>query len=123
MLPSSAFSAFGEFAVHELSNLLRLRTRIPLLVGLWTLAMLSQVATTQSFYGSVVGTVTDSSSAVVPGAIVTLSNTGTSEKKTTLADAHGSYQFVNLVPGSYRVDVEKSGFRRVTRTGIRGVSV
>ena len=72
----------------------------------------------QSFYGSIVGTVTDRSGAVITGAAVTLTNTGTSEKRSALSDAAGNYQFVNLVPGRYRVDVEQPGFKRLTRDQI-----
>jgi hypothetical protein len=41
----------------------------------------------QSFYGSIVGTVTDSSQASVPGATVTLTNPGTSERRSAQTDA------------------------------------
>lgn len=69
----------------------------------------------QSFYGSVVGTITDSSGALVSGANVTLVNAGTNEKHTAQTDASGNYQFVNLVPGQYRIDIEQVGFRHLTR--------
>ncbi|MDQ6698707.1 MAG: carboxypeptidase-like regulatory domain-containing protein [Acidobacteriota bacterium] len=69
----------------------------------------------QSFYGSIVGTVTDASGALVAGASVTLRNVGTRETRTGQTDASGNYQFVNLVPGRYRVDIEQAGFRHLTR--------
>jgi hypothetical protein len=72
----------------------------------------------QTFYGSIVGTVTDDSGAIVPEASVTLSNLGTSERRELSTDALGNYQFVNLVPGRYRLDVAKTGFRRLTRDEI-----
>lgn len=69
----------------------------------------------QIVYGSLVGTVTDASGAVVPNATVTLTNLGTSERRVTQTDSNGGYQFLTLVPGHYEVDVEKSGFKRFSR--------
>ncbi len=73
----------------------------------------------QTFYGSIVGTVTDPSGASVPAAAVTLTNTGTSEHRMSETDARGVYQFVNLVPGVYRIDVEKTGFRRLSHPDVQ----
>ena len=72
----------------------------------------------QTFYGSIVGTVTDATGAVVPGGTVSLTNLGTAERKTAVTDSAGNYQFVNLVPGRYRVDVEQSGFKHFRRDEI-----
>ncbi len=66
----------------------------------------------QTFYGSIVGTVTDPTGAAVTGAQVTLTNTGTSERRIATTDASGSYQFPNLVPARYRVELEMTGFKR-----------
>jgi hypothetical protein len=83
------------------------------------LAAIVPAANAQTFYGSIVGTVTDATSASVPGATVTLTNQGTSERRTTETDPRGNYQFVNLVPGVYRVDIEKTGFQRLSRPDIQ----
>jgi len=69
----------------------------------------------QSTYGSITGLVTDSTGAAVPDAKVTLTNTGTQETRTQNTGSDGLYSFVNLIPGNYRVDVEKSGFKHFTR--------
>lgn len=69
----------------------------------------------QISYGSIVGTVTDSTNASVPGATVTLTNLATSEHRTQQTGTNGNYDFANLVPGNYRVDIEKTGFKRLTR--------
>lgn len=69
----------------------------------------------QTFYGSVVGLVTDPGGSSVPDAGVTLTNIGTSERRSMQTDETGNYQFVNLVPGQYRLEVEKTGFRRFSR--------
>jgi Carboxypeptidase regulatory-like domain/TonB dependent receptor len=72
----------------------------------------------QSTYGTVDGTVLDASGAAVSGANVTLTNTGTQEKHTQTTGDTGAYQFVNVIPGGYRLDVEKSGFKHFARTNV-----
>ena len=77
-------------------------------------------AAAQSFYGSIVGTVNDPSSAIVPGAKVTLTNTGTGEHRSTQTNSTGGYQFVNLIPSTYKVDVEMPGFQASDSRSDRG---
>ena len=72
----------------------------------------------QTAQGSITGLVTDASGAAVVGATVTLTDMGTSHKTTQLSRSDGRFQFVNLVPGTYQVDVEKQGFKHFTRTGV-----
>jgi len=50
----------------------------------------------QTVYGTLAGTVLDSSGAAVPGATVTLTNIGTSDKRIVGSDAAGSYTFVTF---------------------------
>jgi hypothetical protein len=69
----------------------------------------------QTAYGSIAGTVADSSGAAISDAQVTLTNTNTAEKREQQSGTDGLYSFVNLLPGRYRVDVEKTGFKRVSR--------
>jgi len=72
----------------------------------------------QSTYGSLTGTVTDTSSAAVVGATVTLTNKATEEKQVQSTGETGLYSFVNLNPGEYRLEVEKSGFKRVDSSNV-----
>src|SRR5579872_5053299 len=72
----------------------------------------------QAFYGSIVGTVTDTSGGILAGAAVTVTNLGTSERRATKADSSGNYRFLELAPGRYRVDVESPGFKHLTRDQI-----
>ena len=72
----------------------------------------------QAFYGSVVGTNVDQSGGVLHGAAVTLTNVETGEQRQTVSAAGGDYQFLNLVPGMYRVEVEQSGFKKAARDNI-----
>jgi Carboxypeptidase regulatory-like domain len=66
----------------------------------------------QSTFGSVVGTVSDATDDVIPGARLTLINLATNESRSALADSNGHYQFLNLLPASYRLEAEQSGFKR-----------
>src|SRR4029077_12256602 len=72
----------------------------------------------QSTYGSITGSVNDPSGAAVADAQVSLTNLGTSEKRVQPTGQDGLYTFVNLVPGQYRIDVEKAGFKHFTRQAI-----
>ncbi len=92
------------------------RVLVMLLLSLFCLMPLFTYA--QSTFGTVDGTVTDSSGAAIPGAQVTLTNTGTQEKRTQPTGDAGLYQFVNVVPGQYKLEIEKTGFKHVTRENV-----
>jgi len=67
---------------------------------------------------TIVGTISDSSGAVVPGAKVTARNLDTSFLHESITTADGSYYLPNLRSGPYEVQVEASGFKSVVRSGI-----
>ncbi len=75
-------------------------------------------AFSQAVRGTLLGTITDSSGALVPSASVTLTeiNTGIGRKGAT--NANGYYVFSNLENGLYRVTVEQPGFRTAVRDRI-----
>src|SRR5262245_2569883 len=78
-------------------------------------AVLAQVQT-----GSITGTITDTSNAVLPGVNVTLSGERLiGGEQTQVSDATGTYRFDRLSPGAYVVKFELQGFRGVTREDIR----
>src|SRR6267378_3362529 len=79
------------------------------------LVVVSPPSRAQSTYGTVNGSVTDSSGAAIADAQVALTNLSTSEKRTQSTGSDGFYSFVNLNPGRYKIDVEKPGFKRITR--------
>ncbi len=68
--------------------------------------------------GSILGTLTDATGAVVPGAKIQISNTRTGVSLDTTTDSVGNYLFNFLQPGIYKVDAEVSGFKRFTRENI-----
>ncbi|MBI4909531.1 MAG: TonB-dependent receptor [Acidobacteria bacterium] len=72
----------------------------------------------QTFYGSIVGTVTDANGGLMPAATVTLTNNGTGTVQTSLTNGVGYYGFVNLQPGTYKVGVSQAGFQSYTRDNI-----
>jgi hypothetical protein len=78
-----------------------------------TACLFTSAAVAQSTFGSIVGTVKDQSGSVVPGATITLVNSGSSATKTVTTGSSGSYEFLNLDAGNYRVSVAASGFKDV----------
>ncbi len=66
--------------------------------------------------GTVLGTVSDPSGAVIPGATVTLENSDQGLHRTTQTDGAGDYRFTSLLPGVYLVKAEAPGFKAQTRT-------
>lgn len=68
--------------------------------------------------GSIYGTVSDESSAVLPGVAVTVTNLETNESHTTTTNVAGMFGFPQLPVGTYTVRAELSGFKAVSREGI-----
>ncbi|MFN9741996.1 MAG: carboxypeptidase-like regulatory domain-containing protein, partial [Acidobacteriota bacterium] len=68
--------------------------------------------------GTVLGAVTDASGAVVPGATVTVTNTGTNVATAVITNEDGNYTAPNLQVGSYTVAVTKDGFKKALRSGV-----
>ena len=90
--------------------------RIQVLISLF---LLSSAAFSQSTgTATLVGTVTDTTGAVLAGAKVTTINTGTSFISESATTAEGSYYLPNLSPGTYRLTIEVSGFKKHVREGI-----
>ncbi|HMJ87332.1 MAG TPA: carboxypeptidase-like regulatory domain-containing protein, partial [Vicinamibacterales bacterium] len=67
---------------------------------------------------ALVGTVTDSSGSVLPGASVVAVNAGTRDTYETTTNAEGYYNIQFIKPGTYQITVAVSGFRTFTATGI-----
>ncbi|MEO8869247.1 MAG: TonB-dependent receptor, partial [Granulicella sp.] len=61
-----------------------------------------------------VGTITDATGAVIPGATVRLINTQTNAERTVTTGGGGDYSLTNLQPANYRMRVEKDGFKAST---------
>ncbi|MGC2499617.1 MAG: carboxypeptidase-like regulatory domain-containing protein, partial [Acidobacteriaceae bacterium] len=75
-------------------------------------------ALAQAGRGSISGTITDPSGAIVPGARVTLLNPGTGVSLHAVTTAGGLYTFISLNPGVYEVTVSQSGFTTAQRENV-----
>ena len=94
--------------------------RTLLLIGL--ALGLTGVMKAQTDTGRVIGTVADSSGAVIPGASVTLTNTDTGAKQTVTAGADGNFGFSGVVRGPYRVEAGNTGFVTAAQNFVLQVS-
>ena len=72
----------------------------------------------QTFRGTILGTVTDPSGAVVAGAKVTVKNTGTGLERSAVTSSDGSYSIPELPIGTYNVTITQSGFQTFLAKGV-----
>jgi hypothetical protein len=87
------------------------------LVAIILFAALSLTAQTNR--GSIAGTITDATQAVVPNAKITVTNVGTNEVRTTTSAGNGTYSVPNLDPVLYNIKVEAPGFRAEEITNVK----
>lgn len=66
----------------------------------------------QNVAGKITGTVNDSTGGVVAGAVITATNTATSEQRSVNTDSSGTYTLDLLPPGFYKITAAKEGFKR-----------
>lgn len=93
------------------------RTRMYFLTGLLVVAT-TMSAFGQAGRGTISGTITDSSGAIISGAEVALANKATGASQHTVTSAAGLYSFVSLNPGVYQVTVSHKGFATVVRDNV-----
>ena len=86
--------------------------------ALFGILLFAANAQAQNIFGSIVGTVSDSSGAVLPGAAVTVTNNGTGEKREVTADGQGNYQVLSLPRGQYKIDIDSHGFKHFTQASV-----
>src|SRR3982751_3802132 len=72
----------------------------------------------QTDRANLTGTVTDQSSAIVPGATITAVHTATNATRTVTANSTGEYVLPQLVVGDYQLRVEAPGFKSSVNSGI-----
>ena len=73
----------------------------------------------QTNRGSITGTVTDNTGAIIPGAIVTITNIGTNQSQKLTTSSDGVYKVSSLEPVVYRITVEAPGFKKSIINGIK----
>jgi Carboxypeptidase regulatory-like domain len=89
---------------------------LPVLIGL--VCVSPQRAGAQSVTGTILGTVKDSSGAVVPGATVNLVHMGTGASRSVVTNEQGEFTAPALPTGNYSVSGEMSGFKKVTLANV-----
>src|SRR4030095_10471624 len=72
----------------------------------------------QEFRGLITGQVVDSSGAVVPNATVTALREGTQQPYTVQTNSSGAYSIPYVMPGSYEIRVEATGFKKAIRQAV-----
>jgi carboxypeptidase family protein len=82
-------------------------------VGLMSGSLAAQAVT-----GTILGTVTDSTGALIPGATITLTHAGTRLTRTVVSDSAGEYTVPSLPTGRYTVTAELSGFKTVSQPDV-----
>jgi len=79
---------------------------------------LASVLRAQSTHASLNGRITDSVKAVIVNANVAAINLGTNARYETTTNAEGEYYLLNLPRGLYRIEIEKSGFKKLIKPGV-----
>ena len=82
-------------------------------------ALVPAPAGAQAVTGTLLGNVTDSSGAGVPGATVTVLDVATNTTRTAVTNESGYYIFSSLQNGTYTVDAELQGFKKVQRPEVK----
>ena len=89
-----------------------------ILAGLVCTLFLSMPAMAQSVSGSISGIVMDSSSAVIPGVAISLSNERTGDSRGLMTNEQGRFIFSAIQPGSYTIKVELPGFQTLEQKNV-----
>src|SRR5438128_7981760 len=88
-------------------------------VAVFGMFVMPASASAQAVTGTLLGNVTDSSGAAVPGATVTATETQTNISRTTVSNESGYYIFSSLQNGTYSVDAELQGFKKFVRQNVK----
>ena len=102
--------------LSERSYLIRFLLSVAVLL-LWTFGTVSP-ARAQAVYGSIFGTVTDKSGAVVPNATITVTDVSKGTSVTTQTNGSGEYRVQHLIVDTYQVQAEASGFAKATADNV-----
>jgi len=89
-----------------------MRKRLIVLLTLFVWALMNVTALAQTDRGTITGRVTDNTGAAVAGASITVTNTATGASSNGTTNAEGLYTIPALTVGTYKVKVEKTGFKK-----------
>jgi outer membrane receptor protein involved in Fe transport len=98
---------------------MRLMTRVQVLLSVGCMLILSPAAYGQSVYGSIFGTVTDNTGAVIPNAAVTVTDVAKGTTSALVSNGSGEFTADHLIPDIYDVKIAVSGFKAFEQTGIQ----
>jgi hypothetical protein len=73
----------------------------------------------QTFTGTILGTVQDTTGAVVPGARVVVVEAATNVERSTVTNDQGYFEIPLLQPGTYRLEAQLQGFKKFTRGNLK----
>jgi|SRR5579871_873691 len=107
---------FCKMFRHESRNVRLACTFAAILLVAW--AFSGGRASAQAVYGSIAGTVYDSSGAGIPKAAVTITDLAKNISYTTTTNESGNYSQAHLIIGRYRVRVELAGFKTAVQEGV-----
>ncbi len=95
-----------------------MRTRLTIGALILSLLLILPGANAQSVFGTLTGTVTDNTGAVVAGANITVQNTASGDVRKTVSNKEGYFSVTTLPAGTYKVIAETQGFAKWERGGI-----
>src|SRR5262245_33783030 len=104
--------------VHQEASMRPEGRALAILATVLVVMFVSSTMLGQAVNATLLGTVTDSSGAVVSGARVKVTEMRTGLERFSTTNSSGNYQFVDLPPGQYEVTAEQAGFKKATQKGI-----
>ena len=96
----------------------RARFAAGIILAIAVLLSLNSALQAQVTSGSIFGSVTDQTGALVPGATVTATAPATGVTRTTTSSSGGTFSLPNLPPGTYTIQVSMQGFNTLTKSGV-----
>jgi carboxypeptidase family protein len=97
-------------------QVIRLAMALTVAVGL---CATPSAASAQAVSGTLLGNITDTSGAAVPGATITATEVDTNVTRTAASNEAGYYIFTSLLNGRYAVSAELQGFKKVVRQNVK----
>ena len=96
-----------------------MRKHILVIAFLFAVGAVGIDASAQEFTGSIYGRIVDPTNALLPGVSITVEGAAIQGQRTAESEANGSYRFLYLPPGEYRVTYQKSKFKKIVYEGAK----
>jgi hypothetical protein len=116
---AALFRSSGGFMQLHVSNYLRKASRwfaVVFCTAIFSFAVMGEAQLAGT--GSIQGTISDATGAVVPGATVTATNIATQIKKVAVTGGNGLYSFPNMDIGTYIMEVAAQGFEHYSQSNV-----